>query len=245
MAASNTNGTSNGYSVIGSRPIRHDGVDKVTGRAVYGADIQLPGLLYGKVLRSPHAHARIVSIDTSEAEATEGVLAVVTADDLPDPADRWVDIGEGDTRLSYVRGNVLAKGKVLYSGHAVAAVAAVSTHVAQEACEKIKVVYEPLPAVTTTQAAMAEGAPVLHDDLRMSELGEKTDKGGNVAEHFRHEKGDIEAGFAQADVIVEHEFDTAMGTFGQSLDAWRDFSLLGGTCLGLSFGFRHGSFHLV
>jgi CO/xanthine dehydrogenase Mo-binding subunit len=197
------------YNVVGTRPVRHDGADKVTGRAQYGADIQLSGLLEGAVLRSPHAHARIVSIDTSAAEAMEGVLAVVTADDLPDAADRWVDIGEGDTRLAYVRGNVLAKGKVLYSGHAVAAVAAVSTHVAHEALEKIKVVYEPLPAVTTTQAAMADGAPVLHDDLRMSELGEKTDKGGNVAEHFRHEKGDVDAGFADADVIIEHEFNTA------------------------------------
>ena len=197
------------YNVVGTRPVRHDGADKVTGRALYGADIKLSGLLEGAVLRSPHAHARIVSIDTSAAEATEGVLAVVTADDLPESGDRLVDIGEGDTRLSYVRGNILAKGKVLYCGHAVAAVAAVNAHIAQQAAEKIKVVYEPLPAVTTTQAAMAEGAPVLHDDLRMSELGTKTDKGGNIAEHFRHEKGDIAAGFAQADVIVEREFDTA------------------------------------
>jgi CO/xanthine dehydrogenase Mo-binding subunit len=197
------------YNVVGTRPVRHDGADKVTGRALYGADIKLSGLLEGAVLRSPHAHARIVSIDTSEAERMEGVHAVVTADDLPESGDKLVDIGEGDTRLSYVRGNVLAKDKVRYCGHAVAAVAAVSTHVAQQAIQKIKVVYEPLKAVTTTLAAMAEGAPVIHEDLRTSELGTKTDRGGNVAEHFRHEKGDIAAGFAAADVVVEHEYDTA------------------------------------
>ena len=197
------------YNVVGTRPVRHDGADKVTGRALYGADIQLSGMLEGAVLRSPHAHARIVSIDTSAAEAVDGVLAVVTAADLPESGDKIVDIGEGDTRLSYVRGNVLAKDKARYCGHAIAAVAAVSTHVAQEAIEKINVVYEELPAVTDTLSAMAGGAPVIHEDLRTTELGEKTDKGGNVAEHFRHEKGDIEAGFSQADVIVEHEFDTA------------------------------------
>ncbi|MCB1021078.1 MAG: xanthine dehydrogenase family protein molybdopterin-binding subunit [Bryobacterales bacterium] len=197
------------YNIVGTRPVRHDGADKVTGRALYGADVKLSGLLEGAVLRSPHAHARIVSIDTSEAEAMEGVYAVVTAADMPESGDKVVDIGEGDTRLSYVRGNVLAHDKVRYCGHAIAAVAAVSTHVAQQACEKIKVVYEPLPAVTTTQAAMADGAPVIHDDLHLVEFGEKTGKVGNVAEHFRYDKGDIEAGFAEADVVVEREFDTA------------------------------------
>ena len=197
------------YRVVGTRPLRHDGVDKVTGRALYGADIQLSGLVQGAVLRSPHAHARIVSIDTSEAESMEGVLAVVTAADLPDSANRVVDLGEGVTPLDYIRGNILASRKTLYKGHAVAAVAAVSRHVAEEALAKIHVKYEPLPAVTDALAAMREDAPLLHDNLETSELGEKTGHISNVAEHFRHEKGDVAKGFEQADVVIEREFDTA------------------------------------
>src|SRR5277367_4237695 len=114
------------YKVIGTRPIRHDGVDKVTGRALYGADYNAAGLLHGFILRSPHAHARIVRIDTSKAAAFPGVKAVVTADDLPEAADRIVDLGEGSTPLSFLQGNVLARGKALYKGHAIAGVAAVN-----------------------------------------------------------------------------------------------------------------------
>ncbi len=197
------------YRVVGTRPVRHDGADKVTGRALYGADIDLAGLIHGAVLRSPHAHAKIRSIDTSEAEAMEGVYAVVTAADLPEVGDRIVDLGEGATPLSYIQGNILAKGKALYKGHAIAAVAAVNAHVAAEAAKKIKVDYEPLPASTTAPAAMAADAAILHEDLHTVELGEKTDKNSNVAEHFRYEMGDLSAGFAKADVIVEREFDTA------------------------------------
>lgn len=197
------------YRVLGKRPIRHDGADKVTGRAVYGADVKLPGLLEGAVLRSPHAHARIVSIDTSEAEAMEGVRAVVTSADLPEPTDKKIDLGEGEINARWGMGNILAIDKVLYAGHAVAAVAATSAHLAQEAVKRIKVEYEVLPHVLTAPEAMAEGAPVLLDDLRMKEFFEPTDKGGNVAAHFRHEKGDVEKGFAEADVIVEREFDTS------------------------------------
>src|SRR5205809_13287 len=116
------------YSVVGTRPVRHDGADKVTGRALYGADFQMAGLLHGAVLRSPHAHARVIRSDTSKAEALEGVRAVVTAADFPDGADRIVDLGEGNTPLSYIRGNILARGKALYRGHAVAAVVATSPH---------------------------------------------------------------------------------------------------------------------
>ena len=101
------------YQVIGTRPIRHDGVDKVTGRALYGADFHMAGLLHGFILRSPHAHARIRRIDTSRAAAFPGVKAVLTADDFPAVTERIVDLGEGATPLSYIRGNVLASGKVL------------------------------------------------------------------------------------------------------------------------------------
>src|SRR5579872_2152201 len=124
----------NGYKVIGTRPIRHDGEDKVTGRAVYGADVQLPGMLYGKVLRSPHAHARIKSINTRRAEALEGVKAVVTAADLPHPGDQTANMGElGEVSLKYMSLNVLASDKVLYHGHPVAGVAATTPQIAEQA----------------------------------------------------------------------------------------------------------------
>ncbi len=197
------------YSVIGTRPVRHDGVDKVTGRALYGADLQMAGLLYGAILRSPHAHARILRIDASRAAALPGVKAVVTAADFPQTPDRIVDLGEGATPVSYIRGNVLAAGKVLYRGHAVAAVAAVSPHIAEEAAQLIDVEYEVLPCVLTAPEAMRDDAPILHDDLRTEEFGQKTGRISNIAEHFRHELGSVEQGFAAADVIVEREFDTA------------------------------------
>ncbi len=188
------------YQVLGTRPVRHDGVDKVTGRALYGADLRLARMVHGAVLRSPHAHARILSIDTSRAEAMPGVFAVITAADFPPaPPDKMVDFGEGEMLLSSLRGNVLAAGKVLYVGHAVAAVAAKDAHTAAEAAALIEVEYEPLPAVFTTQQAMAPGAPVLHEGLR----------DGNVADYIRHELGDPQEGFAGADLIVERSFDTA------------------------------------
>ena len=197
------------FDVVGTRPVRHDGADKVTGRALYGADLALAGTLHGAILRSPHAHARIRSVDTSKAEQMDGVHAVVTADDLPEAEDKLVDVGEGDTRLSYVHGNVLARGKVLYQGHAVAAVAARNQHVALEAANAIVVDYEPLPSYMTAPEAMAADAELLHSDLRMKEFGEQTDKPSNVAEHFHWTAGDVAEGFAGSDVVVERTFDTA------------------------------------
>ena len=136
------------FNVVGSRPIRHDGTDKVTGRAQYGADIQLPGLLYGRVLRSPHPHARIKSIDATRALALPGVKAVVTSAELPQPSGKVVDLGEGAmTNLKFLSNNCLASDKALYKGHAVAAVAASSSHVAEQALALIDVDYEVLPAV--------------------------------------------------------------------------------------------------
>ena len=112
------------YKWIGKRVDRPDGADKVTGRAVYGADVQLPGLIHGKVLRSPHAHAKIRSICTREAEKCEGVLAVVTAADFDPLHDQFAQLGEGSVNLAHLTRNVMAREKVLYRGHAVAAVAA-------------------------------------------------------------------------------------------------------------------------
>ena len=110
------------YKWVGTRPIRHDGVDKVTGRANFGADFALPGMLHGKVLRSPHAHAKIVSVDTSKAEALPGVHAVVTSDDMPRVVSRVLAMGEGAADVGHLSLNVLAREQVFYSGHAVAPV---------------------------------------------------------------------------------------------------------------------------
>ncbi|MYH19457.1 MAG: xanthine dehydrogenase family protein molybdopterin-binding subunit [Gemmatimonadetes bacterium] len=198
----------NGHKVIGTRPIRHDGVDKVTGRAIYGADIQLTGLLHGAIKRSPHPHARIKNIDTSRAEAHPGVRAVVTAHDLPQIADKLADLGEAIVNLRDASNNVLAYGKVLYKGHAVAGVAAINLHVAQEAVELIDVEYEVLPHVTGVLEAMEDGAPILHEDMKTTSMGEETDKVSNVANHFQHKMGEPDDGFAEADVVIEREFTT-------------------------------------
>ena len=202
--------TASTYKVIGSRPLRPDGVDKVTGRALYGADVKLPGMLHGKVLRSPHAHARILSIDFSAARALPGVRAVVTAQDLPSIGDQMADLGESTVNLRYVSNNILAHDKVLYYGHAVAAVAADNVHVAEEALALIKVEYERLPHVLDGKQAMLPEAPILLSDLRTNELGKLGDAPTNVASHLCHQRGDLAAGFAQADVVVERTFQTAM-----------------------------------
>jgi len=202
-----TNGAN--YKVIGTRPIRHDGIDKVVGRAVYGGDVRLPGMLYGQVLRSPHAHARIRRIDTSKAAAVPGVRAVVTANDLPAVEDKRMDLGEGVVRLKYLRDNVLASDKAVYKGQPVAGVAAVDLHIAEEALALIVVEYEVLPPVVEVRQAMKEGAPLLHETLTTKELGEDTKNKSNVASHLRHVLGDLAAGFARAAVVVEREFNTA------------------------------------
>lgn len=195
-----------GYQVIGTRLERYDALDKVTGRAQYGADIRLPNMLYGKVLRSPHAHARILSIDTSAAEALPGVKAVVTAADLPDVADKLVSAGEGGaSSLRYQSENIFARGKVLYYGHAVAAICATNVHIAEEALDLIKVEYEVLQPVIDVREAMQPDAPILHPELRTDELGEKGRTPTNVALHLQHSRGDVARGFAEAAVVVERE----------------------------------------
>lgn len=192
------------YKVIGTRPIRHDGTDKVTGRAKYGADFSASDLLHGKVLRSPHAHAKIKSIDVSKALAYPGVKAIITGQDMP------ISKMESPGRTArFASDNVMAREKALYKGHPVAAVAAVNAHVADSAALLINVEYEVLPPLMTVQQAMKDGAKPVHDDVTTTELGERTDKVSNVATHLRFEQGDTEKGFAEADIIVEREFTTA------------------------------------
>src|SRR5262245_37300626 len=198
------------FKVIGTRPIRHDGADKVTGRAKYGADISLPGMLHGRVLRSPHAHARIKSIDTSAALALPGVKAVVTSADFPQLAPGVVAMGELPMNPRYMSMNLMAQDKVLYDGHAVAAVAATSPHIAEEALKLIKVEYEVLPHVQNVVKAMQDDAQIILPDLRTSGTPEKSDKQTNIASQVRFARGDLDAGFKAADVIVEREIDTTM-----------------------------------
>ena len=202
------------FDTVGTNPIRHDGADKVTGRAKYGADTILPGMLYGKILRSPHAHAVIKSVDTSAAAAHPGVHAVVTSSDWPETSMKLVDLAEGSIHnLGFLSMNVLARGKALYKGHAIAAVAAVSAHVAEEATKLIKVEYEVLKPVLTAIEGMKPDAPILHERLA-SVASPALRPGGllddnadsmrtNIANEFEFNLGDVEQGFKDADIIVE------------------------------------------
>ena len=204
-------GSNGKYSVVGTRPIRHDGTDKVTGRAQYGADIKLSGMLYGATLRSPHPHASIKSIDTSKAEALTGVRAVVTHADFPESDGRTYEFAGQANNLFHLAKNALARDKVLYKGHAVAAVAADNVHVAWEATKLIEVEYDVLPHVLDVRKAMQDDAPLINDDVRTQEMpgGVTGETPSNIAKHFHYEVGDIEQGFANASVVVEREFTTA------------------------------------
>ena len=199
----------NGYSVIGTRPVRHDGIDKVTGDAKYGADIFPQGVLYGKILRSPYAHAMIKSIDVSAAKKLQGVKAIVTGNDLLPPGeDKEIKVGEATKNLKYIREATLATKKVLYVGHPVAAVAADNPHIAEEAISLIKVTYEQISHSLTALDGIRKDAAILHPNTRSKTVGNGT-KPTNIEDHIIHEKGDIEKGFAEADIIIEREFNTA------------------------------------
>jgi len=208
MATMLTTATDLPQTYVGTRTVRPDGVDKVTGRARFGADFNLPGQLVGRVLRSPHAHARIVSIDTSKAEKLPGVKAVVTRDDFADQPSEFIPAGEMMINYRDMVRNILAREKVLYEGHAVAAVAATSVAIAKRALKLIEVEYEVLPPVIDVMDAMKPGAPVLHEDLFTVGVEPKPDKPSNIAKRVEIAQGDIDAGFSKADVIVEREFKT-------------------------------------
>lgn len=178
---------------IGHTVAKPDAWLKATGSATYAGDVRLPGMLEARVLRSPHAHARIIAIDTAAAEATPGVYAVITGRDVPEQR-----IGNGIRDR-----HALARDKVIYVGEPVAAVAAVDEEAAQRAIELIEITYEPLPALLDLEEALAPGAPVVHPDLvhyeGADELGD-----GNLRSRIKHESGDVEAGFAASDVVI-HE----------------------------------------
>jgi len=174
-------------SIVGKSIPRTDALLQVTGKAVYGADIYKPGMLFAKVLRSTHSHARIIKIDTSGAEACHGVRGVITASDVP------------HNRYGFTHQDqpVLADDKVRFLGDAVAAVAADSEIIAERALELIKVEYEALPVLNNPLDAMKEGAPLVH---------EKT----NIASHLKIRNGDMEQGWKQADRIIEETFTSPM-----------------------------------
>ena len=197
------------FKWVGTRPVRPDGVPKVTGAAQFGADYYLPGMLYGKVLRSPHAHARIRSIDTSRAEALPGVKAVITGADLPDHPFEFVGPERLAVNFWHITRNIMAREKALYEGHAVAAVAAISMSIANRALALIDVDYEVLPHVIDVEEAMAEDAPLLFEDMITRGVAPAPNRPSNVSKKVGFEIGDIDAGFAEADEVIEKHFRTA------------------------------------
>ncbi|WP_338823214.1 4-hydroxybenzoyl-CoA reductase subunit alpha [Moorella humiferrea] len=185
-------------SLIGVGIPRIDGVEKVTGEALYVHDLKIQGMLYAALKTSPYAHARILRIDTSRARSLPGVKAVLTGNDLP------YRLG-----LYMIDRPLLATGKVRYYGEPVAAVAAVDLDTAREAVELIEVEYDPLPVVQDVEEALREGAPLVHEDLANYSWIKGVyfpEPGTNIANHFKVRKGDVEAGFARSDVIVENKF---------------------------------------
>ena len=186
------------FTVIGTRPPRPDGIEKVTGKAQYGADLYTSNMLFAKVLRSPHAHAKIKSIDTSAAETIEGVKAVITSSDF----NRHSSEGPNDTLQ-----NCIAHDRVLYDGHTVAAVAAISNSIAKSALKLIKVIYEPLPFVTDVDKAMEIGAPIIHKGRVLENVPKGFSE--NVTNYCEFGHGDLDSEFDKADKIIERSFKTA------------------------------------
>jgi CO/xanthine dehydrogenase Mo-binding subunit len=189
---------------IGQSTNRPDGIDKVTGSAQYAADFTMPGMVWGKVLRSPHAHAVIKKIDTSKAEAMNGVLAVMTGEDFPLlPLD--VPLPNGPNDIRWISRGCMAREKILYVGHPVAAVAATSQSIAAAALELIEVDYEVLPHVIDVDAAMAPDAPILHDWVKTDGIDGPT----NISNVMTVKTGDVDQGFAEADLVMERAFKSA------------------------------------
>jgi CO/xanthine dehydrogenase Mo-binding subunit len=196
------------FKWVGTRPVRPDGVPKVTGLAQYGADVALPGMLVGRILRSPHAHARIRSIDASKAVALPGVKAVVTSADFPEQKFEYIGPERVLQNYWHMTRNIMAREKALYEGHAVAAVAAVSKSIADEALSLIAVDYEVLPHVIDVDDAMKPDAPLLFPDMITRGI-DPPPAPSNISKRNVFKLGDLEAGFAAADEIVEMSFKTA------------------------------------
>ncbi|MBM3343582.1 MAG: xanthine dehydrogenase family protein molybdopterin-binding subunit [Betaproteobacteria bacterium] len=195
--------------VVGTSPDRPEGVPKVTGQAQYGADWTLPGMLWGKILRSPHAHARIRKIDTSKALKLPGVKAVVTGADFPEQKFEYVGAARVALNFWHITRNVMAKEKALFEGHPVAAVAAASPLIAAEALKLIEVDYEVLPHVIDVEEAMKDNAPLLFEDMIPRGYTPEATKPSNISKRVDFKIGDVDAAFAQADEVIEAHFKTA------------------------------------
>ena len=189
------------FKIIGTRPRRPDGIDKVTGRARYGADFTMPGQLIGLVLRSPHAHALIEKIDTSKAEKLLGVKAVITSKDLP-------DLTGGDRGMFDILENCMARKKALYDGHAIAAVAAVDAATARKALKLIDVKYKVLPHVTDVDEALNPDSPVIHAHVFTEGIEPAPTKPSNWNKRAEYGHGDVDAGFREADVVISRSYKT-------------------------------------
>ncbi len=196
------------FKYVGTRPVRPDGVDKVTGRAAFGADFTLPGMLHGLILRSPHAHARIKSVDLSAALEIDGVFAAISSADFPEVTDSGDMGGEGGGSIKDLSDNCMARGKALYHGHAVAAVAATSLAKARQALAAIKVDYEALAPVMDLDAALAGDAPLLNEEMMTQGLAEPATKPSNIASRMVMGRGDVAKGFEEADVVLEETYRT-------------------------------------
>src|ERR1700748_2412139 len=187
---------------IGRRNICPHCVDKVTGLAAFAADTSMPGQIWGKVLRSPHPHARIRSINTAKAEALPGVKAVVTSKDIFEFTIEKGAVMLGIQDMRWMCRNVMAREKALFPGHPVAAVAATTEAIAAEACKLIEVDYEVLPWAIEIDDALRPDAPILH------EFNKFEGKPSNIAGKLEVKKGDIAQGFKEADIVVERSFTT-------------------------------------
>src|SRR5437867_6453096 len=188
------------HTVVGTSPARMGGVERVIGAGIYGIDLALKDELHGGILRSQYAHAKIISIHTSEAKKVPGVRAVVTAADAP-------DVRYGRT---YIDRYMLAKTKVRYMGDPVAAVAADSQAVVKQALKKIKVVYEALPVVLDPEETMKPDAPTLHEDMPLPKNLPESVKVKNVCGFAAVRVGDAEKAMAEADVVVDEVYETKM-----------------------------------
>ena len=191
------------YSVIGTRPIRHDGLDKVTGRAIYGADVRIPGQIWAEVVRSPHAHAIIENIDASEALALPGVIAFITGAELAEIT------AEKSQTIRWQADNILATDTARYRGHAVAAIAAIDRNTATEAVKRVRVEYKPLPPVLSVRQAISNEASLVHPNSEFTHLGEPVQQ-TNVTSHIKHVIGNTDTAFDQASLIVERTANLQM-----------------------------------
>ena len=205
----NTKDVEQVMKVVGTSPVRPDGVPKVTGQAQYGADYSLPGMLWAKVLRSPHAHARILSIDTSKAAALPGVKGIILGSDFPDHPFDYVGPERVAQNYWHMTRNIMAREKALFEGHAIAAVAATTSAIAAQAVSLIEVKYEVLPHCIDVEDAMKPDAPLLFEDMITRGVEPAPSKPSNISKRLEFSVGDVAAGFASADEVVEMSFKTA------------------------------------